>query len=197
MFMKKIILILIFIMIFQGAHAVEHKDKFMLSFNVGSTKNLDEGKKSGTSYGLQIDYFLQEQLLVGLNFNHSEYSKSIGTTGCAPDILYQDVYFEKWEWDSLILSGKILFEPGRFTPFFKAGFGLYMPQRVHSEKASTRYLKTCTGFNFCAGIQYRVWKNIGILSSGTLNVIYDRDNEISYNDIFHFADFNAGIFMVF
>ncbi len=205
--MKKLIFFICFLVLIQNAQAENFKHRFMLSAKTGNAYFLEKDTPRFTSFGAQIDYFLDEQILLGLDFGYTKYYK--------PVYRYAEIDNSGFNNDDRIdrklynisLSGKFMAEPGRFSPYFKIGVGLYIPEVIYSRSVyslwsnlssyNSIYEKTRLGVNMGMGIYYRVWKRWGLQLEGLFNHIFSLNENYSDTYPMQYATLNAGIFLIF
>ena len=205
--MKKAILFCLFLLIAQVVQAEDFKGKFMLSFKTGDFGSFEDRITKTTFLGSQVDYFIGNRTLVGFNLNYMEYIY-LSHSGIFPAYYGAPTGLQpKWRWYSIGLSGKLLFDKTRFSPFFKIGFGLYIPQVTSPREGNPdiatpftlekTYGKTCLGYNFGIGIQYRFWSRFGLLLEGAIEQIDNKNKYLSSNSFFTFGSLQAGISLIF
>jgi len=201
--MKKLILFLSLLLLVSGVQAKGLDSRFMITAKIGASYILDESINRPTFLGSQIDYFVGKQTLIGLNLNYWKYYQS-------DYIIVFDNYGSmyrpetKWEWYSLTITDKLLFSQNKFSPFVKLGIGLYIPRKTYpypteGNLIATKkdYGKTCPGYNFGMGVQYRVWKLFSLQIEGTLNHIFNKAKNISSARHFSFANLESGFSIIF
>ena len=207
--MRKLIFLICFLGLFRSVQAQEHKGKFMLTAKTAYAYFLEDYPVEKTYFGSEISYFLDRQLLLGLNFDYLEYQEHGGyfveTENSGSEFVRTPTNTERWY--SLGFFSKLLFDVRRFTPFVKMGFGLYIPHTTsYMYRYSTQgiyyskvegYGKTCFGMNFGAGIQYRFWKGLCLQTEGLLTTLTNRNEEIGINRNFTYANLNAGLSIIF
>ena len=206
--MKKLILFLSLLILVSGVQAQGLKGKFMITLKAGSQYFLENDINRKTFLGSQIDYFLNDQILVGMNLNYMNYYHPVDLIEIEYSGLRdKDKFDNQWKWYSLTFSGKLLFEPGRFSPFFEMGVGFYIPQLTYykydyliegyTNTTVKIYKKTRYGFNLGIGVQYRVWKGFCLQFEGLINNVFKKSDDTSYDSAFNFAILNAGVSMIF
>jgi opacity protein-like surface antigen len=204
--MKKLIFFLCFLVLIQNVKAENLKHKFMLTTKAGNAYLLKNHAPRFTSFGGQIDYFLDDQILLGLDFSYIKYHEPVAIVEIElsgfgnNDRINRKLY-------NLSFSGKLLLEPGRFSPFFKMGIGLYFPQVIYSQdiynpwdnlsSSESIYEKTHLGMNMGIGIYYRVWKRWGLQLEGLINHIFTLNEDYSETYPMQYATLNAGLFVIF
>jgi hypothetical protein len=111
--MKKLIFFICFLVLIQNAQAENFKHRFMVSAKAGNVYFLEKDTPRFTSYGAQIDYFLDEQILLGLDFGYIKYYKpvyrytEIDNSGFGNgDRIDRKLYNIIWEWESTTGSGR-------------------------------------------------------------------------------------------
>jgi opacity protein-like surface antigen len=206
--MKKLIFLICFLVLVQNAQAENFKHRFMVSAKAGNAYFLESHTPRFTSYGAQIDYFLDEQILLDLDFTYVKYQEKpfgvIFEEGESSGFGYS--YRTDRKLYSLSLSGKLMAEPGRFSPYFKIGAGLYIPEVIYSRDvyqlwsnlttSNSIYEKTRLGVNMGMGIYYRVWKRWGLQLEGLFNHIFNLKEEYDRTYPMQYATLNAGIFLI-
>lgn len=206
--MKKLIFIICFLGLIANVQAQGPKGKFMLTAKTAYSFALEGVSPRGTYFGSEISYFLDRQLLLGMNFDYLEYHESGGTREIEySQTGYWDLEGNIIKWYNFGLFTKLLFDISRFTPFVKMGFGFYVPQRPYYRFFSpdlgsystkiTRYGKTCLGMNLGAGLQYRVWNGLCLQTEALLTTLTDRNKESNLNRNFTYANLNAGLSIIF
>jgi len=204
--MRKAIFCCLFLLSIQPAMAEDFKGKFMLSVKAGHVYLLENHVIKPALFGSRIDYFIRDWISVGLDMNYIEYNEE-GPSRFAQYYGAQSELGPEWRWYSLTLSGKLGLDTTRFSPFFKIGFGFYIPQEIYhrytnSDVLSTVttvkvYGKTCPGYNLGMGLQYWIWKRFGLQLEGTIDHIFNRAKQISSARSFTFANLNAGLSIIF
>lgn len=206
--MKKIIFFLCFLVLIQNIQAENFKHKFMATAKVGNVYLLENRIPRFTSFGAQIDYFLEDQILLGLDFSYFKYYEQSTIIFWEPQHTgLEDGDRTSRKLYNLSLSGKLLLEPGRFSPFFKLGIGLYIPQVIYYENnyqllgnlVSTKnnYKKTHLGINMGIGIYYKVWKRWGLQLEGLVNHIFSLNEKYGETYPMQYVTLNAGLFVIF
>ncbi|MDP3024753.1 MAG: outer membrane beta-barrel protein [candidate division Zixibacteria bacterium] len=206
--MRKLIFLICFLGLFRSVQAQELKGKFMLTAKTAYSFALPEQSTRRIYYGSEIGYFLNHQLLLGINLDYLEYGErayliEVENSGAR----FRNIPANSHRWYSFGLFSKLFFDVRRFTPFVKMGFGFYVPQTIyyqslpsaeggHYVKADA-YGKTCFGMNFGAGIQYRFWKGLCLQTEGLLTTLTDRNKESGLNRNFTYANLNAGLSIIF
>lgn len=203
--MKKLILILCFLVLIQNVQAENFKHRFMLTVKAGPSYLWEDYTTRKTYLGSEIAYCLYDQLSVGVNFDYSRYYKY---WLFSLDFFEPKSEFEsKWEWYSLTFYGKMLLSSYKFSPFVKTGIGFYIPRVVHykydylpEDSSIIRdklYGKTCLGFNFGMGVQYRLWERFCLQFEGLINNVHNTSKDISDNHSFTSANLDVGISIIF
>lgn len=205
--MKKLTFLFCFLVLIQNAQAENLKHKFMITAKAGNAYLFKNHTPRFTSFGTQIDYFLDDQILLGIDFGYLKYYESIvrfvvfnhSALG-NNDRINRKLY-------NLSFSGKLLLEPGRFSPFFKMGIGLYIPQIIYSQdiykpwdnltSSKSIYEKTHLGMDMGIGIYYRVWKSWGLKLEGLINHIFTLNEDYSEIYPMQYATLDAGLFVIF
>ncbi|MDH4223092.1 MAG: porin family protein [candidate division Zixibacteria bacterium] len=205
--MKKLIFFICFLVLIQNAQAENFKNRFMVTAKAGNAYFLEYHTPRFTSFGAQIDYFLDEQFLLGLDFSYIKYYEPVfryidienSRTGHG-DRTDRKLY-------NISLSGKLMAEPGRFSPFFKIGAGLYIPQLTYSNdiyqlwnnltNSNNIYEKTHLGVNLGMGIYYRIWKRWGVQLEGQFNHIFSLNEDYGETYPSQYATLHAGFFVIF
>jgi len=206
--MRKLIFLICFLGLLSSVPAQEFKGKFMLTAKTAYSIELVEHSTRRTYYGSEIGYFLNRQLLLGLNFDLLQYREIVGTRAMENSQSgYWDIEGNTFRWYGVGLFTKLLFDVRRFTPFVKMGFGFYIPQTVRYTDIPTTQLsywfkaaaygKTCFGMNFGAGLQYRLWKQICLQTEGLVTTLNDRNVGGGANGNFTYANLNAGLSIIF
>lgn len=206
--MRKLIFLICFLGLFSSVQAQEFKGRFMLTAKTAYAHFLEDYPAKNTYFGSEIGYFLDHQLLLGLNFDYLEYHEGGGTREIEySQTGYWDLEGNTVKWYNFGIFTKLLFDISRFTPFVKMGFGFYVPQRPYYRFFSpdlgsysakiTRYGKTCLGMNLGAGLQYRVWNGLCLQTEALLTTLTDRNKESNLNRNFTYANLNAGLSIIF
>lgn len=208
--MRKLIFLICFLGLCSSVQAQEFKGRFMLTAKTAYAHFLEDHSAKHTYFGSEIGYFLDYQLLLGLNFDYLEYQEH--ATTMVVEIEYSGslsryIPGNTVRWYTLGLFSKLFFDVRRFTPFVKMGFGLYFPQTLYYKNISSpqatywvqadAYGKTCFGMNLGAGFQYRVWKGLCLQTEGLLTTLTNRNEEIGLNRNFTYANLNAGLSIIF
>lgn len=204
--MKKVVFCCALLLSISATQAQGLKGKFMLSVKGGPVYLHEEYTTRPTIIGSCIDYFVADQILVGLEMNYMEYDEN----GPITEIQTHEADSElgtKWRWYSVVFSGKLALDATRFSPFVKAGFGLYIPRLIYhlypdfydSTPPTTIkvYGRTCPGYNLGMGLQYRVWKGLGLQLEGNIDHIINRARQINSARSFTFANINGGLSIIF
>jgi len=207
--MRKLIFLICFLGLFRSVQAQEFKGRFMLTAKTAYAHFLEDYPAKNTYFGSEISYFLDRQLLFGMNFDYLEYQEHATTMF---EIEYSGslsryIQGNTVRWYTLGLFSKLFFDVRRFTPFVKMGFGLYFPQTIYYDYFTSPqgiYLvkndifgKTCVGMNFGAGFQYRLWKGFCLQTEGLVTTLTDRNKESNLNRNFTYANLNAGLSIIF
>ena len=208
--MKRLIFFFCFLSIISYTRAEEPKRNFLLTAKTAYSFALEGVNPRGTYFGSEIGYFLDHQLLLGLNFDYLEYREH--ATTIVVEIEYSGslsryVPGNTVRWYTLGLFSKLFFDVRRFTPFVRMGVGLYFPQTIYYDYFTSpqgsywvkvnAYGKTCLGMNFGAGFQYRIWKGLCLQTEGLLTTLTNRNKEIGLDRNFTYANLNAGLSIIF
>lgn len=205
--MKKLIFLICFLGLFRSVPAQELKGKFMLTAKTGYAHFLEDYRSKNIYFGSEIGYFLDRQLLLGLNFDYLEYEEKslVEFENTGSWLGNRPGNTERWY--SVGLFTKFIFDVRRFTPFVRMGVGIYFPQTIYYDYFTSPqgiYLvkndifgKTCVGMNFGAGFQYRLWKGFCLQTEGLITTLTDRNKESDLNRNYTYANLNAGLSIVF
>lgn len=158
-----------------------------------------------TFFGSQIDYFVSDQVSIGLDLKYLEYYK-VSYFAVPLYLGAPDEFRDKWDWYSLGLSAKFLADLRGPSPFIKFGAGFYIPQvyqpsitleqdgsLAHKEK---RTGEISPGFNVGAGLQYIVLKHFSLQIEGSLDYIFNKSKNLSAAESFTFGNVTAGISLI-
>ncbi|MCJ7459059.1 MAG: outer membrane beta-barrel protein [candidate division Zixibacteria bacterium] len=203
--MRRVIFFLCFVALIPSVHGRELKSKFMLTLKAGPAYPHLEHTNRVTFFGSQIDYFVSDQVSIGLDLKYLEYYEIIYYA--VPRYLgAPDDYRNKWDWYSLGVSGKFLSGSKGPSPFIKLGAGFYIPQVHHPitrwlQDGSLAYKDKETGeispgFNVGAGLQYIVWKRFSLQIEGSIDYIFNKSKNLNTTESFTFGNLTAGISLI-
>lgn len=205
--MRKLIFLICFLGLVHRVSAQTPKSKFMLTAKAAYAHFLEDFPSSKIYFGSEIGYFLNHQLLLGLNFDYLEYDERPYFEYENPGSGFGDILINPQKWYSLGLFSKLLFDVGRFMPFVKMGFGLYVPRTTsYPDRFLTQgiyyakdegYGKTCFGMSFGAGIQYRIWKGFCLQTEGLVTTVQNRNAGSGSDGNLTHANLNAGLSIIF
>jgi hypothetical protein len=177
----------------------------MLTLKAGTADTHLEYTNRVTFLGSQIDYFVSDQVSIGLDLKYLEYYKI--AYFAVPLYLGAPTDFrDRWDWYSAGLSAKFLSDFRGPSPFIKLGAGFYVPQMYHPVNALQRdetliYKEKLTGeispgFNVGAGLQYVVWKRLSLQVEGSIDYIFNQSKSLSTAKSFTFGYLTAGISLI-
>lgn len=205
--MKKVIFLIFFLGLCQGAQAEGFKGKLMFTAKTAYSFALSERSVSQTYYGSELGYFVSPRLLLGLNFEYLRYEQRY--YGDYEGLAWgnRDVLIDPHKWYSLGIFTKFFFDLQRFMPFVRLGFGLYVPNLTSFPVVTFRdvvyttskgYGRTCFGMSLGAGVQYRVLKGLSLHTEGLVTTIQTRAGEYyAEGRNFTYANLNAGLAVIF
>jgi hypothetical protein len=155
--------------------------------------------KSGHAFGLSAEYFFLRGLSGGLELVNTFFPgkrKSFGYVGWD-----ECRYSTSWNWTSLLLFGRLVLGPERrFSPYLKAGVGLYIPRADDwlyfpgGEEAPPgwplqdvtftykTYGRGQVGYSLGFGVQYLVGRRVLVLLEIPFNVATTSESTISWED---------------
>ena len=100
-----------------------------ISFATGRGFSHDDQVKEAYGFGLGLEYFFRSKLSGGLEVSHTSFP---GKRNTFPDNPFDQCRYylsTEWNWTKVSLFGRVHLAPEkRFSPFFKAGMGLYLPR---------------------------------------------------------------------
>jgi opacity protein-like surface antigen len=204
--MRKLIFLVCFFGLVHSVPAQGLKGKLIFTAKTSYSRLLPGQGTEKTYRGFEIGYFLTHQLQLGLNLDYLEYDEQ-------PNLVKSEnsgsghLPSKTKQWYSLGLYSKLLFDIRRFSPFVRAGFGIFIPRITYYPyfspasgirySGSDPYRTTYFGMNLGAGIQYRVWKGLCLQSEGLITAFTYRDEEIDLDRDFTYVNLNAGLSIIF
>lgn len=102
----------------------------MLTLKAGPAYPHLEHTNRVSFFGSQIDYFVSDQVSIGLNLNYMQYYE-MRYYAVPIDYIDPNDYLNKWMWYSLGLSAKFLSDLRGPSPYMKLGAGFYIPRMHH------------------------------------------------------------------
>lgn len=203
--MRRIIFLFCFLTLIPCVQGRELKSKFMLTLKAGTAYPHLEYTNRVTFFGSQIDYFISDQVSIGLDLKYLEYYK-IAYFAVPLYLGAPDDFRDRWDWYSLGLSAKFLADLRGPSPFIRLGAGIYLPKLRHPgiawlQGGSLADKGTVTGeispgFNMGAGFQYVVWKRFSLQVEGSVDHIFNQSKSLSSAQSFTFGNLTAGISLI-